>query len=189
MQISLLILIAAISVSVICVVFCVMLLCGFPGGNTGICFQSKYSVPESLSRLSSVCLPYNSDTLVSEWLVGSVKTSSVTLQRRTRGMKSSFNPVFTGRFKQQDGQVVLSGKFAMAPNVQVFLALWIVGIISIFALCVFVLVSEHNQGALEGIAISGIMLTFGIWLVRTGKSSSADDIAWLKNNIKNAVQT
>lgn len=188
MQISLLISIAAISVSVICVVFCVMLLCRFPGGDTGICFQSKYSAPESLSRLSSMCLPYNSDTLVSEWLVGSVKKSGVTLQRRTRGMKSSFNPVFSGRFKEQDGQVVLSGKFAMASGVQGFLALWVIGIISIFALCIFVQIYDDNQAALAGTAISGIMLAFCIWLVRTGKNSSADDIAWLTNNINDAVQ-
>jgi hypothetical protein len=98
---------------------------------------------------------------------------------------NSFKPFFIGRFEQQAGKVVLTGRFTMHWLVKVFMTFW-------FGFCALFVVTGlaaaiHTSKAAAVPLMGGLMLLFGLGLVRLGGWFSRRDPAWLSDVISTAL--
>ena len=116
---------------------------------------------------------------------GSVSASRVSLQRVIPMVGNSFKSFFVGRFEQHDGKVVLTGRFAMHWLVKVFMAFWF-GFCVLFTVARIVTAIRTPRAAFMPLT-GGLMLLFGLGLVRLGGWFSRRDPAWLSDVISTAL--
>jgi hypothetical protein len=94
-------------------------------GNVKVRFLSDFSLKESVQRLSDRTERTVFSALFRQAVVGPVTDSSVRLQRVIPMFGNSFKPTFVGRFREDQGQVVLEGRFTMFRHSKVFMTIWL----------------------------------------------------------------
>jgi hypothetical protein len=153
-------------------------------GSVPARFESRYSVPESISRLEKVVRPWSFRDFGSERAVGTI-TAERTSVRRVYG-QNSFRPIFVGAFQPVGSTSVLIGRFTLARWVKFFLPAWL-GVLAVFT--VFITDAAITGSAttrwapLFGVA----MLGMGLGIARFGVWSTRNDIAWVSRVISEAL--
>jgi hypothetical protein len=157
-------------------------------GSTPVEFESVLPLEESVKRLAEVSRRFAFLTLFREAAVGEVSVNRVSLSRHRPTFSNAFKPCFLGRFSNQQGRVVLSGRFTMMLFVKIFMTCW-------FGFCIFwacgatlaVLRSPLSPTLLP---LGGLlMLGLGIGFVSFSKRLSANDDEYLSSVIRSALSS
>jgi len=154
-------------------------------GSAPVEFESAFDLPESVNRLKAASRRWAFSSMGREFAAGSVSASRVSLQRVIPMVGNSFKPFFVGRFEQHDGKVLLTGRFAMHWLVKVFMAFWL-GFFALFTVAGIAAAMRTPKAAAMPL-MSGLMLLFGLGLVRLGGWFSRRDPAWLSEIISTAL--
>jgi hypothetical protein len=154
-------------------------------------YSSKYSVPESIARLKNVV---HSGFIPRAGVYGRVSESKVRLYRVIPFWANSFCPFFTGKFECTDGKVMLSGSYSMNAAVKVFMTIWFIAVL--FA--VLIEIASYLPAMATGkIGVQNLdplllvplgLFVFGVVLVKSGQWFSRNDINYISNIIKGAIQ-
>jgi flagellar biosynthesis protein FliQ len=149
-------------------------------------FESSFGIPESVERLKAATRRSVFSALARQEAVGTVNESRVSLQRVIPMIGNSFKPFFRGRFVERNGQVVLSGRFAMHWLARAFMAVWFIGVICGSIAATFQAATNGRVNA-EILLFGPGMIAFGIALVWSGKWFARNDVEWLSNVIRRAL--
>ena len=154
-------------------------------GSEPVEFISAYGLTESVARLKAATKRRSLFGVSEQAAVGRVSETRVSLRRVIPMIGNSFKPVFTGRFGQAHGQVVLTGRFGLSWFVKLFMAYW-------FGFCVlFVALSlpAATHKSVEAFApLAGVgMFALGLGMTRLFAWFSRDDPAWLSEVIRTAL--
>ena len=156
-------------------------------GSTPAEFKSSLGLQESIDRLRAATRRSVFSALSQQAAVGPVKESSVRLQRVIPMVGNSFKPFFFGRFETRGRDVYLSGKFTMLPLVKVFMTIWL-GMAIFIGIGVLANNRTQSSGWPAMLAAFG-MTGLGIAFVWAGKWFARNDVAWLSNVIRGALET
>lgn len=119
--------------------------------------------------------------------VGRVSRKKVSLRRAIPGFGNSFQPLFTGRFHERNGRVVLSGRFAMRLFTRVFMTYWFGFCVVWTVLAIFAVVSTHDF-RFTFFPLGGLgMFAGGVFFVSRARRVSEGDVPWLSNVIRLAL--
>jgi hypothetical protein len=154
-------------------------------GSATVEFESAFDLPESVSRLKAASRRWVFSSMGQQFASGSVSASRVSLQRVIPMVGNSFKPFFVGRFEQHNGNVRLTGRFSMRWLVKVFMAFWL-GLCVLFTVAGIV-TAIHTPKAASMPLMGGLMLLFGLGLVRLGGWFSRRDPEWLSEVISTAL--
>ena len=152
----------------------------------------KVSMKVAVDRLNSKVKRFDLPPLKSNGMVGSVKADRVTIYRSTI-MNNSFRPVFIGYFEHGMEGTKLYGKFQMHRYVQIFMTLWIVGVLAFPVLMTIIGVGETGDVLISFLAglffgmVSLLLVGFLLGLLKFCEWLSSDDIDWLKREIGDAI--
>ena len=155
------------------------------GGSEPIEFASSYDLAESVVRLKAATRRWSFFNLSDEVAVGRVSESRVSLKRVIPMVGNSFKPVFVGRFEQDQGKVVLAGRFTLSLFVKIFMAYW-VGFCALFVVISLAAGAHSPVAALMVLAGIG-MLILGPGMARLFAWFSRNDPAWLSEVIRSAL--
>jgi hypothetical protein len=98
---------------------------------------------------------------------------------------NAFKPVFTGRFSQVNGQVVLTGRFGLGWFVKLFMTYWL-GFCVLFVL--LSLLAAAQKPAAAWMSLAGIgMFALGLGMTRLFAWFSRGDALWLAQVIRTAL--
>jgi hypothetical protein len=158
---------------------------GYLGGSEPVEFVSAYGLTESVRRLKAATKPWSLFNVSEQAVVGRVSEKRVSLRRVIPMFGNSFKPVFTGRFGQASGQVVLTGRFGLGWFVKLFMAYWF-GFCALFVLLSLPAVAQRSAAAFLPFAGVG-MFAMGLGMTRLFAWFSRDDPAWLSQVIRSAL--
>ena len=94
-------------------------------GSEPVAFVSAYGLAESVARLKAVTTSWSLFRVAEQAAVGRVSETRVSLRHVVPMFGNAFKPVFTGRFRQVNGQVVLTRVFGLSWFVTLFMAYWL----------------------------------------------------------------
>jgi len=154
-------------------------------GSEPVEFVSAYDLAESVTRLKAATKQWSLFNVSEQAAVGRVSETRVSLRRVIPMIGNSFKPVFTGRFGQAHGQVVLTGRFGLGWFVKLFMTYW-------FGFCVlFVVLSlpaATQKSAAAFMPLAGVgMFALGLGMTRLFAWFSRGDSAWLSEVIRTAL--
>jgi hypothetical protein len=153
-------------------------------GSTPVEFKSAFALQESLERLRVATKRSAFSAMAQAAAVGPVKETKVRLQRVIPMLHNSFKPFFFGRFERRSDGIYLTGRFALLPFVKIFMTIWLGGVIFIGA----VVATQAQRGGLWPTLGCFAMAAFGIAMIGFGKWLSRNDVEWLSNVIRTALQ-
>ncbi len=149
-------------------------------------FESEFGLDESVKRLSSATKRSVFGALTHQAAVGRVSKRRVVLQKVIPFFGNSFKPFYTGEFREANGRVVLTGRFAMHWSVKTFMTLWF-GFCALWTVLAIVPLLMRDPSAWwfplggMGMFVAGVsFVAFGKWLAR-------NDIPWLSKVIQDAL--
>src|SRR5437868_10832430 len=87
-------------------------------------FVSSFGLEESVRRLAASTGRSLFSFPATQMAVGEVSASKVSLQRVVPMVRNGFKPYFIGNFLNEDGRVVLKGRFTMSRYTKAFMSLW-----------------------------------------------------------------
>ncbi len=149
-------------------------------------FESRYSVNESVSRLTAAVKPSVFHSLLGENAVGTVTESRVSIQRVIPFVGNAWKPFFIGSFQSADSKSVLIGHFRLSTFTRVAMSLWF-GYIALWTVIAAVTVWTNSPSDLLVVLLGVGMFCAGIALVLTGKWFARNDVAWLTRTISEAL--
>ena len=94
-------------------------------GDIPVEVHSPFSLHDSVQRLREVTKRSVFSSLFSQAAAGRVTATDVRLQRVIPMFGNSFKPIFVGKFRETNGQVVLSGRFTMFLFSKIFMSVWL----------------------------------------------------------------
>jgi hypothetical protein len=157
-------------------------------------YISGYPLPESVERLRRAVRSLGWNPVPPAGGYGKVRENKVRLYRLIPLWHNSFSPFFVGTFGYSNARVMLSGAYSMHPVVNVFMTLWFFGVLSgIFGeIIIFLPLLISGKITLQDLnpmllILFGLLL-FGILLVKSGQWFSRNDINYISNIIKDAIQ-
>jgi len=155
------------------------------GGSEPVEFISAYGLAESVARLKAATKSWSLFRVAEQAAVGRVSETRVSLRRVVPMFANSFKPVFTGRFGQANGQVVLTGRFGLSWFVKLFMAYWF-GFCALFVLLSLPAIAHKSAAAFMPLAGIG-MFALGLGMTRLFAWFSRGDPAWLSQVIRTAL--
>jgi len=155
------------------------------GGSEPVEFISAYGLAESVARLKAATKSWSLFRVAEQAAVGRVSETRVSLRRVVPMFANSFKPVFTGRFGQAHGQVVLTGRFGLSWFVKLFMAYWF-GFCALFVLVSLPAAAQGSAAAFTPLAGVG-MFALGLGMTRLFAWFSRGDAAWLSEVIRTAL--
>ena len=155
-------------------------------GSIPVRFESPYSAPEAMARLSAVVKPSVLSSLVAECAVGTVTSKKVRLQRVIPLVGNAWKPFFYGSFSAAATGSVLEGTFKFSVFTRIFMSVWF-SFIAFWTLLATgtVLTKSPSQFWFPLFGVG--MFAVGIGMVRTGKWFARNDVAWLTRVIGQAL--
>lgn len=150
-------------------------------------FDSGFSLPDSINRISMVCMTFNSTTLGMQWIYGSVKASKVVLECRTRGVKRSFTQ-FNGVFTTEGDTVSLKGTFGMSDGARISIVLWMTLLVPGFVVLARRLIVDYNQGLMMLFVFVCAMLGFMLWVMKMRISDYPDEVKFISTSIEDMLR-
>jgi hypothetical protein len=151
-------------------------------------FESRFSVQESVSRLTQAVEPSAFRALTKQSAVGTVTEEKVSIQRVIPLVRNSWKPFFIGSFKTHGDRTVLEGRFTFSTWVKVFMSVWF-GFTAIWTVLVTIAVIAHPVAEFWLPLFGAGLFCVGILMVLTGKWFARNDIAWLSRVISDALAT
>src|SRR5271165_4780867 len=94
-------------------------------GSVPAQFESAYSLEESVQHLSAATRRSVFRALTTEAAVGKVSADRVSLQRVIPFFGNSFKPFFVGKLHNNDGRIILIGRFTMLWFTKAFMTFWL----------------------------------------------------------------
>ena len=94
-------------------------------GDIPVEIHSPFSLSDSVQRLRDATKRSVFSSLFRQAAVGPVTAANVRLRRVIPMFGNSFKPIFVGRFRETNGQVVLSGRFTMFLFSKIFISVWL----------------------------------------------------------------
>jgi hypothetical protein len=164
----------------------VRLLYEFLYGSTPTEFKSACDLKASVERLRAATKRSAFSALAQAAAVGPVKENRVRLQRVIPMVHNSFKPFFFGRFETRLDGVYLVGKFSLLPLVKVFMTFWL-GTTVVMGVVIGA-GAQSQGGSLWGMLGCFGMTAFGVGLIAFGKWLARNDVEWLSNVIRMALQ-
>jgi hypothetical protein len=155
-------------------------------GSTPAAFRSAFDLRESIERLRAATKRSLFSALAQSAAVGPVKETKVRLQRVIPMFHNSFKPFFFGRFETRPDGVYLTGKFSLLLLVTVFMTFWL-GATIVMGIVIGAGV-ESQAGSAWGMLGCFGMTGFGIGLIVFGKWLARNDVEWLCNVTRTALQ-
>ena len=153
-------------------------------------FSSDFDLETSVSRLKTATKwSFRALFQIQTGVFGRVSEKSVRLSVLHRNKNNSFAPEFRGKFRSQNGRVVLCGAFAINRFVQIFATFFL-----IFALLFGVgatLVCAFQGRWLEALSAlggGGFLSLFLIFLLQTPKWTNRDDVKLIGAAIEKALK-
>ncbi len=154
-------------------------------GSEPVAFVSAYGLAESVARLKAATTSWSLFRVAEQAAVGRVSETRVSLRRVVPMFGNAFKPVFTGRFSQANGQVVLTGRFGLSWFVKLFIAYWLGFCVLIVLLS---LLAAAQKPAAAGMSLAGIgMFALGLGMTRLFAWLSRGDAPWLSEVIRTAL--
>lgn len=150
-------------------------------------FKSAFDLEESIKRLRAATKGSVFSALAQPAAVGPVKEAKVRLQRAIPMVSNSFKPFFFGRFEVRQDGVYLAGKFTLLPFAKVFMTFWLGATTFIGILLLATGGQAQGAGSLAALGPFA-MVGFGIGLVAVGKWFARNDMEWLSNVIRTALE-
>jgi len=138
-----------------------------------------------VARLKAATKSWSLFRVAEQAAVGRVSETRVSLRRVIPMFGNSFKPVFTGRFGQANGQVVLTGRFGLSWFVKLFMAYWF-GFCALFVLVSLPAAAQGSAAAVTPLAGVG-MFALGLGMTRLFAWFSRGDPAWLTQVIRTAL--
>ncbi len=154
-------------------------------GSEPVEFISAYGLTESVTRLKAATKKWSLFNVSEQAAVGRVSETRVSLRRVIPMIGNSFKPVFTGRFGQAHGQVVLTGRFRLGWFVKLFMAYWF-GFCVLFVVLSLPAATQNSAAAFTPLAGVG-MFALGLGMTRLFAWFSRNDPAWLSEVIRTAL--
>ena len=162
-------------------------------GSSPAEFESMFSLEESVSHLRSATRGSIFSTLTREAAAGPVSAGRVRLQHIKPFFANSFKPFFIGRFRDVNGQVVLTGRFTMLWFVKAFLTFWF-GFCALWTILATIGVILTAIGGRSGDPTIWIfpflgfgMFAIGIGFVSFARKLSEKDVDYLSRVIRGAL--
>ncbi|MCD9007204.1 hypothetical protein LDO31_13355 [Luteimonas sp. XNQY3] len=156
-----------------------------PATEQPLRFVSAYPMEVSVRRLRKVTAPRRIFGPKTQSMVGRVAKDHVRLERAIPGLHGAFRQYFEGRFLEERGQVVLTGRLVVHWGTQLFVAallgfglLWIVGV---------GLLAIITPGIWPLLLIGGGIVLSGLGYVYGGRWLGQQDIIWLSAMIEEAL--
>ena len=161
-------------------------------GSSPVEFESMFSLEESVSHLRSATRRSMFSTLARE-AAGPVSAGRVRLQHVKPFFSNSFKLFFIGRFRDVNGQVVLTGRFTMLWFVKVFLTFWF-GFCALWTILATLAAVITSIGGRPGDPTIWIfpfvgfgMFAIGIGFVSFARKLSEKDMDYLSGVIRSAL--
>jgi hypothetical protein len=154
-------------------------------GSEPVAFVSAYGLAESVARLKAATRPWSLFRVAEQAAVGRVSETRVSLRRVVPMFGNGFKPVFTGRFSQVNGQLVLTGRFGLSWFVKLFMAYWF-GFCALFLLLSLLAAAQKPAAAWMSLAGVG-MFALGLGMTRLFAWFSRGDAPWLSQVIRTAL--
>jgi hypothetical protein len=156
----------------------------FLWGSVPAEFQSRFGLDESVRRLSNATRRFVF-LITRSVAVGKVSRDRVSLCRVMPFYGNFF--FFVGKFREQDGRVVLSGVFALSDSFKALMTFWLGFFVLWTSLVILGLLIRGDPPLwwflLGGVGMLGAGLTF-VWLL---KWMSRNDVVWLSRLIQDAL--
>ncbi|MES2296079.1 MAG: hypothetical protein V4582_03510 [Pseudomonadota bacterium] len=157
-------------------------------GSIPIRFASPYSIQESITRLSSVVKPSVLNAFSGQCALGTVTAKKVRIQRVIPLVGNAWKPFFYGSFSATETGTVLDGAFKFSVFTRVVMSIWF-GFIAFWTLIATAIVLTQSPGDIWFPLFGAGMFAAGIGIVRAGKWFARNDVAWLTQEISQALGT
>jgi len=166
----------------------------FVCGNEPLAFESDFSLPESVRRLTAEVKPPLLGfrplvSLTASVVVGKVTEEHVSLWCERLFIRNGFRPVFVGRFQTFGNRVILIGKMVgqngLAP---LFLGVVVAMSLLFIGGSLFELVKGSKDSALWLMPFGGVLpVLFFLGINRLGRWLSSGDEDWILAAIRCAL--
>jgi hypothetical protein len=158
----------------------------FIWGSVPAEFESRFGLDESVRKLSVATRRFVFLLATKPIAVGTVTNDRVSLRRITPFYGNNFY-FFFGEFREQNGQVVLSGRFTLSPFFKLFMTLWLSFCPSWTIVAAVGVIARGDTSLwwfpLCGVGAFGAGVMFA-WLL---KWMSRNDVAWLSRVIQDSL--
>jgi hypothetical protein len=151
-------------------------------------FEVNSTLDEAIARLAAATESSRKIFSANEYMFGRVSAPQVRLERVMPTFRNSWKPVFTGRFVEENGKVILIGTFGAAYFTRVFMhvfvafaVLWSIG-------AFWSLHKTDGQQLPAWFPFAGLgMAALGLVMSRIFARISRGDIVWLSDRIAGAL--
>lgn len=151
--------------------------------RTEVTFKSKYSVVDSVSRVSDRIDKGKWGSLPGGAVLGTVTPEKVILRHRRTGFADVM--VFSGSFSELEGGTILSGTFDVPRIIRVFLTCWLLCVVFLFG---YTLIFMENTSAMLAFGAIPLFLLLSwlanVYLIRVWGQR---DIEYLSNLISDTL--
>ena len=159
----------------------------FLWGSVPAEFESRFGLQDdSVRKLSTATRRYVFLMVTKTVAVGNVSKDHVSLRRMTPfgGNNVYF---FLGEFSEQNGRVVLSGRFTLSRLFKAFMTLVLAFVLFWTGLVTLTLLIQRDpvlwSFVLTGVGALGVLLTL-VWLL---KRTARNDVVWLSRLIQDSL--
>lgn len=162
-------------------------------------FASQYPPKEAAQRLRRSVT--EAPSLFRWWwqedtLMGKVTEDKVRLIWVMGQIRNSFNPIFIGNFKSNNGGSILVGVYSIHWLVKIFLCIWFGGLAFAASIATIIIFSEQGLNTLTSVygiglliflTFAGFMALGGIGLVAFAKRMSAGSLKAITDRIETSI--
>ena len=149
-------------------------------GTSKVEFESDYPLTETIQRLQ------NATKGGRPAILGTVAETYVSIRRADPPVRRDFRPWFFGKFHEEDGRVVLRGRFSMHDGARIFMALWLAGCALALLRTTFSAVDGLAEPWLPLIPLAMMLAgSGGMWL---GRRATQRDPEWISDVIWGALK-
>jgi hypothetical protein len=149
-------------------------------------FESAFDLDESVKRLSGATKRSVFDSLTNQAAIGTVSKDRVSLRRVIPLVGNSFKPFYIGEFRENNGRVVLTGRFTMFWWVKAFMTFWF-GFCALWTAIAIVPLLTRDANAWWFPFAGAGMFAAGVAFVALCKRLAINDIPWLSKVIQDAI--
>jgi hypothetical protein len=152
-------------------------------------FEVPGSAEEGARLLRNVVRSSFFPPLTRQALLGRVTPSRVSIWRHRPLIQNSFIPVYYGRFLDQDGRTVLTGRFAMHRFTSGFMMFWLLAVVAflVFAMVKVPFATNPMREKVLFFVVPVLMLAFGLGFVHLGRWFARHDIDYIAREIRLAL--
>jgi len=129
---------------------------------------SKYSITDSIQRLFEQTESYSFGIWKKLGIKMIQKGNLIKLYWYKLFVRNSFNRIFSGKFIEQKGDIILKGNFSTYLFVKIFMSIWLGGVILFFLSTLIIMIISSDVSFMSWLPFGGIsllLLSFAYFLL------------------------